>query len=235
MKQMAASQFKIDTQNVERRKFFGFYQHDFVEYCATLLAEGTISNILVYVMPQMLPLYDKYKNQLGETDCDEVYTATLDKFCQEVLPKMSFNEKSANPYGYCYTMLENAMLQRLDKKRKQGVVSLNSEHIGVVASQDTFQYDLENALQDLEAAMEIMCKSCNEIIDAHYWKGLKPNKIATAVTEGILAWFCFGAPECGIRKNKNTTEKNNRNISANEVSQRLVRIRKDIFSYMQGI
>ncbi len=232
---MAASQYQIDTNNVERRKFFGFHQQDFVQYRTTLLNEGCIANVLVYVMPQMLPLYDKYKYQLGETDCDEVYTHTLDKFCQDVLPQKNFAEKGANPYAYCYTMLENAMLQRLDKKKKQGVVSLNNEYVGAVASQDTFQQDLENALQDLEKAMEVMCKSCNELIDAHYWKGLKPNKIATAVTEGILGWFCFGSPDCGIRKNKSSAENNNKNVSANEVSQRLVRIRKDIFSYMQNI
>jgi hypothetical protein len=234
MKQMAASQYQIDTNNTERRKFFGFQQQDFVRYRTELLAEGNLADALIYVMPLMLPLYDKYKTQLGETDCDEVYTATLDKFCQEVLLKRDFAEKGANPYGYCYTMLDNAMLQRLEKKKKQGTVSFDNDLVEAIPSQDTFNQDLEHALQNLEQAMESMCKSCNEIIDAHYWKGLKPNKIADAVTQGILAWFCFGSPDCGIRKNKSNAETNSRNVSANEVSQRLVRIRKDMFNYMQS-
>lgn len=235
MKQIAASQYQIDTNNTERRKFFGFHQEDFVRYRAELLAEGAIANMQIYVIPQMLPLFEKYKNQLGETDCDEVYSAALDKFCQEVLPKKDFAENSANPYAYCYTIIENALLQRLEKKKKHGVISLEEEQISAIPSADTFNQDLEKALQDLEAAMEIMCQSCNEIIDAHYWKGLKPNKIAEAVTQGILRWFCFGAPDCGIRKNKSTTENNTKDVSPNEVSQRLVRIRKDIFNYMQTI
>jgi hypothetical protein len=61
---------------------------------------------------------------------------------------------------------------------------------------------------------------------------LKPNKIADAITQGLLMWICFGFPDCGIRKNKSNSEASTRNVSANEVSQRLVRIRKDIFNYM---
>lgn len=235
MKQIAASQYQIDTNNTERRKFFGFHQQDFVRYRAELLSEGTIANIQIYVIPQMLPLFEKYKNQLGETDCDEVYTSALDKFCQEVLPKKDFAEKGANPYAYCYTIIENALLQRLEKKKKQGFIPLDEEQIAAIPTADTFNQDLEKALQDLESAMDIMCKSCNEIVDAHYWKGLKPSKIADAVTQGFLKWFCLGTPDCGIRKNKSSTENNSKNVSANEVSQRLVRIRKDIFNYMQTV
>jgi hypothetical protein len=228
----AAAQYQIDVNHPERRKFFGFHQNDFVRYRATLVAEGNTSDAMIYVMPQMVLLFEKYKEQLGETDCDEVYMTTLDKFCQEVLPKRDFAEKDANPYGYCYTMLDNAMLQRLEKKKKQGVIAIDEERIVAIPNGETFNQELEKALQDLEQAMEIMCKPCNEIIDAHYWKNLKPNKIADAVTQGILAWFCFGSPDCGIRKNKSNTEANNKNVTANEVSQRLVRIRKDIFNYM---
>ncbi len=235
MKQIAASQYQIDTNNTERRKFFGFHQQDFVRYRAELLAEGTIANIQIYVIPQMLTLYEKYKNQLGETDCDDVYSSALDKFCQEVLPKKDFAEKGANPYAYCYTIVENALLQRLEKKKKRSFIPLDEEQVATIPTADTFNQDLEKALQDLEKAMEIMCKSCNEIIDAHYWKGQKPNKIAESITQGFLKWFCSGAPDCGIRKNKSTVEHSVVNISPNEVSQRLVRIRKDIFNYIQAI
>ncbi len=233
-KTSAAAQHKIDLNHPEQRKFFGFTPNDFLQHRALLLSEGRITAFLLYLEPPTASFIVKYKAQLGETDCEETYNRVLDKFCQEVLPSRDFSEKDANPLAYLSTMLNNAMLQAVEKKKTQKVAPLDESLVLTNSESGNYDNDLESALNDLERAMEVMCKSCNEIVDAHYWKGLKPSKIAEAISEGILLWLCFGFPVCGIRQNSRTSEAQSKTVTSNEVSQRLVRIRKDMFNYMRG-
>jgi hypothetical protein len=233
-KASAAAQHKIDLNHPEQRKFFGFSQNDFLQHRAQLLSEGRITAFLLYLEPQTASFITKYKAQLGETDCEETYNRVLDKFCQEVLPTRDFSEADDNPLAYLSTMLNNAMQRAIDKKKKEYTTPLDEDFPLSNTESGNYDNDLESALNDLERAMEVMCKSCNEIVEAHYWKGLKPAKIAEAISEGILLWLCFGFPICGIRQNSRTSEPQNKAITPNEVSQRLVRIRKDMFNYMRG-
>lgn len=234
MKHKASSspQYKIDLKHPEYLKFFGFSQTDFLQYRKQLLEEGRIIDILLYLEPQTAHFLTKYKAQLGETDCEDIYNRCLDKFCQEVLVTKDFAERDANPLAYLSTMLNNAMLQAIERKKSTGTISLETVEYSAQSSSDNYDMDLENALNDLERALEVMCKACNEIVDAHYWKGFKPAKIAEMVTQKLLLWLCFGFPECGIRQNSRTNEATEKQVTPNEVSQRLVRIRKDIFNYM---
>jgi DNA-directed RNA polymerase specialized sigma24 family protein len=234
-KTSSAAQHRVDTTNPEYRKFFGFTPKDFAAHHQSLLTQGKLSDFLLYIEPQTAHFLLKYKDQLGETDCEDVYNRCLDKFCQEVLPVKDFTEKDANPMAYLSTMLNNAMLQSIEKKKVKNIVSLDESTTMMTATvTESYDADLESALNDLEAALLVMCKSCNELVDAHYWKGLKPSKIAESISEGILSWLCFGFPICGIRQNARTNENQTKNVSPNDVSQRLVRIRKDIFNFMQS-
>jgi DNA-directed RNA polymerase specialized sigma24 family protein len=232
-KASSSAQFKIDLKNPIFQKFFGFSQTDFLQFRSELLAAGRIIDFLLYIEPQTAHFLTKYKTQLGETDCEDIYNRCLDKFCQEVLVQKDFAERDANPLAYLSIMLNNTMLQAIERKKTTGTISLDAIEAIAQSNSDNYDLDLENALVDLENALEIMCNACNEIVDAHYWKGLKPAKIAELVTQKLLLWLCFGFPKCGIRQNVRTNEiDSEKQVTPNEVSQRLVRIRKDIFNYM---